>query len=269
MAFHYTSLEQLVAPYGQIVLSPHLDDAALSLGGMLASQAACGRPTLVLNVCTGRPDLTVPLSPFAAAMHARWGLDAHEVLVRRLAEDEAAFEILGIDSYQLDQLDAIYRLPTAYYDNPTLFGAVDPADPLQTSLLAHLQQLHARYPQAVIYAPLAVGKHVDHQIAYAAAKALAAQGASVAFYEDFPYVAEAGALEARLEDLGGPARFTAVPTPFEPSALARKIAAIEAYASQLGTLFGDAATMRTAVTAQASRHATTPDTYLERIWIAQ
>ncbi|MFV9506715.1 MAG: PIG-L deacetylase family protein [Oscillochloridaceae bacterium umkhey_bin13] len=267
MAFHYTKLDQLSAAYGQIVLSPHLDDAALSLGGMLATQAARGRPTLVLNICTGRPDPQVPLSPFAAAMHERWGLSATEVLARRLAEDEAAFEILGIDSYQIDQLDAIYRRPDAYYDNPTLFGPVAPADPLHANLVSHLRQLYVRYPQAVIYAPLAVGTHVDHQITYAAAQTLVAHGASVAFYEDFPYVAEDGALETRLEQLGGAARFLAVPTSFDHSALARKIAAIEAYASQLGMLFGDAETMRAAVTAFATRHA--PDAYLERIWVAQ
>ncbi|HMQ32634.1 MAG TPA: PIG-L family deacetylase [Chloroflexaceae bacterium] len=266
MALHYTRLEQLTAHYGHIVVSPHLDDAALSCGGRIAALAAAGEPVLVVNVCSGSPGPGTSFSPFAEATHARWGLPAAEAVRLRLAEDEQALETLGADSYQLDLLDAIYRMPAAYTDNATLFGAVAPGDGLAAELSAHLGALAARFPAAIFYAPLGVGGHVDHQAAYAAALALAAGGASVAFYEDFPYVARAGALEARLAELGGAELFMPVVASID-GALQRKAGAIEAYASQLGALFGAKEEVAPAVAAYAAQVRPDGSAYGERIWV--
>lgn len=266
MARHYLSLDQLVEAYAQIVISPHLDDAALSCGGMIAAMAAAGRPVLVLNVCSGSPASGAAHSPFAQLQHARWGLHADEAVRRRLAEDEIALEILGADSYQLDLLDAIYRLPEAYRDEATLFGVPSPADLLAGQIRAAVEALAARFPQAILYAPLGVGRHVDHQAAHAAAAELARAGASVAFYEDFPYVARPGALDERLAELGGAELFTPVVTAID-GVLARKIGAIEAYASQIETLFGDSGAMARSVTEYAEGLRPDEGTYGERLWV--
>jgi LmbE family N-acetylglucosaminyl deacetylase len=199
-------------------------------------------------------------------MHARWGLPPEEAVRLRLLEDEVALETLGVDSYQLDLLDAIYRVPAAYNDDACLFGAVSPADPLAAQLEPHLANLYTRYPDAILYAPLGVGRHVDHQIVCAAALDLARQGMSVAFYEDFPYVLRPDALPARIAELGGPELFAPVVTAIDAS-LARKIAAIEAYESQIGTLFGDRAAMAAAVTSYAARLPSAGAAYGERLWV--
>lgn len=266
MSIHYSDLAQLSAAYGHIFVSPHLDDAALSCGGMIASLASVGQPVLVVNVCSGSPAPAASLSPFAAAMHARWGLPAAAGARLRLAEDVIALETLGADSYQLDRLDAIYRMPTTYTSDEQLFGAVAPDDPLAAQLTPQLVALRERYPGAILYAPLGVGRHVDHQIAHAAAAELARQGMSVAFYEDFPYVTTAGALAERVAALGGRELFASIITTIEPT-LARKIAALEAYASQIGTLFGDPAAMAEAVTTYAAQLRSGSAAYGERIWV--
>lgn len=266
MALHYTSLDQLSAPYAQIVLSPHLDDAALSCGGLIAAAAVDGSPVLVLNLCSGSPDPTIQLSPFATDLHARWGLDAATAVSQRLAEDATALETLGVDSYQLDLLDAIYRLPEAYQDEATLFGMPAPGDPLAAQIFAALERLVARYPYAVFYAPLAIGHHVDHQAAFLAATRLAHAGYSVAFYEDFPYVTVDGALGQRLTELGGQEAFSTTMISID-SVLARKIAAIDAYASQLTVLFGDSPSMAQAVISYAERLQPTGGRYGERLWL--
>jgi LmbE family N-acetylglucosaminyl deacetylase len=111
-----------------------------------------------------------------------------------------------------------------------------------------------------------VGEHVDHQIAYTAARTLTNHHGSVAFYEDFPYVRRSGALEQRMTNLGGSHAF--VPSVLAIDAtLARKISAIEAYSSQIATLFGDTLTMTEAVTSYAE--GLTPDAgiYGERLWL--
>ncbi len=266
MPLHHTSLAALTAPYGHIVLSPHLDDAALSCGGRIAALAAAGEPVLVVNICSGSPGPDAVFSPFAEATHARWGLPAAEAVRLRLAEDETALETLGADSYQLDQLDAIYRMPEAYGDDATLFGAVAPADPLPAALHGRLAALAARYPAAIIYAPLGVGRHVDHQIAHGAAADLARSGASVAFYEDYPYVARAGALAARLAEIGGAELYLPIATGID-DALARKVGAIEAYASQIGSLFADRAAVAPAVGAYAAGLGPEGCAYGERLWV--
>lgn len=265
MPHHYTQLAQLTAPYGHLFLSPHLDDGALACGGLIAALAAAGQAVLVVNICSGSPDPLRGFSPFAEVTHLSWGLPAAEAVALRRAEDESALETLGADSFLLDQLDAIYRMPTAYVDNETLFGNVAPDDPLPAALGAHLQALVGRFPAAIVYAPLGVGRHVDHQIAHSAAAALAAAGVSVAFYEDFPYVLRAGALAARLAELGGAERFLPVVSPID-EVLARKVGAIEAYASQIGSLFADPGAIGREVAAYAA--SLTPETgvYGERLW---
>jgi LmbE family N-acetylglucosaminyl deacetylase len=265
MPHQYRALRELVAPYSHIFLSPHLDDAALSCGGIIARYAANQQPVLVVNICTAVPDPQGPFSPFAEENHQRWGLDPAEAVTRRLEEDASALNMLGADSYQLDMFDAIYRMPERYNSNGTLFGTVALDDPLPQALIEPLTALAGRYPQAIVYAPLAVGQHVDHQAVHRAAQAMSTMGLSLAFYEDFPYVAVEGALAARLEQLGRAYYFaTAVDI---DAWLARKIGAIECYGSQLHALFGGVEAMAASVTAYAESLRPDVGTYGERIWV--
>ncbi len=266
MPFHYTRLDQLSAPYRYIYLSPHLDDAALSCGGTIAQHTSAGTPVLVVNVCTAAPPLGAPLSRFASLMHTRWNLSADEPVARRLREDAEALEILRADSLQLDLLDAIYRMPEAYTDDAALFGPVAEGDQLAADVLAHLEALIRHFPEAVIYAPLGVGHHVDHLATFMAARTLSSRGASVAFYEDFPYVRSENALIRRLDELGGAERFLPLVTSID-STLTRKIGAIEAYASQLDVLFGGPAAMAQAVRDYAAQVLPDAGAYGERIWM--
>jgi LmbE family N-acetylglucosaminyl deacetylase len=251
--------------YAHIVLSPHLDDAALSLGGTIACLAAAGEPVLVVNICSGSPPLGGPFSSFAALQHARWKLPADEAVALRRAEDAAALAALGADSLQLDLLDAIYRMPAAYIDDATLFGAVAPGDPLAELAHPSLEAIVAGSPGAQLYAPLAVGNHVDHQAVHLVASELAAAGARVLFYEDFPYAARQGSVARRLAAPDAPRGLAPVVTRIDGE-LKLKIVAVAAYESQLGTLFGDAGRMVETVTAYAAAVAGEPGAFAERLW---
>jgi LmbE family N-acetylglucosaminyl deacetylase len=249
-----------------VLLSPHLDDAALSCGGMIAELTSQGYPVLVVNVCSGSPAPDAVHSSFAADLHTRWGLPAADAVRLRLAEDRLALERLGVDRHQLDLLDAIYRMPAAYVSDERLFGAVDADDPLLDQLRLALTGLRQRYPSATFYAPLAVGYHVDHQIVYRAAVEQAQLGMRVSFYEDFPYVAVAGALERRMNDLGGSARFEPMVVAVE-SSVQRKITALQAYTSQIGALFGGNEAMADRVTSFAASLRSAHATHGERLWV--
>jgi LmbE family N-acetylglucosaminyl deacetylase len=224
-------LEGLDGSYRHVYLSPHLDDAALSCGGMIVRQRAAGEAVLVVTLCTAAPPPTGPFSDLALEFHAAWGLSPAEVVAARLREDEAAMAALGCDALWAGELDAIYRHPAAYNTREALFGTPAPDDPLLPALRRLLAVLRERFPAATFYAPLGVGHHVDHQLAHRAA--LEAAGQPLALYEDFPYVARPGELELRMGDLEAPLAPRVTPV---DGALAGKLAAIGAYASQMAEL---------------------------------
>ncbi len=261
-------LDTLASHYDHIYLSPHLDDAALSCGGMLARQRAASDSVLVITVCSGVPPVDATFSSFAHHLHMRWNLPPHQAVQARIREDQVALDALGVDACWLGCLDAIYRQPDCYVDDPTLFGQVAPADPLARVLPQMLAGLVQRFPYARIYAPLAVGLHVDHQIVYTAACDLASQGRSVIFYEDFPYVCTPDATEQRLHALGGADRFASKAIVID-STIEHKIRAIAAYTSQLDMLFGGAEPMARVVRAYAQMIAPRDAWYAERLWYAQ
>jgi LmbE family N-acetylglucosaminyl deacetylase len=266
MPVHYTRLADLPAHYSHIYLSPHFDDAALSCGGSIARFVAAEQPVLVVTICSGSPPADSTYSAFAQHQHTQWGVAPEQAMQQRLREDIEALETLGADSYQLDLLDAIYRCPEDYVNDATLFGSVAAHDPLGAALRDELIALHERYPQAIFYAPLAVGNHVDHQATYAAAQHLLERGAILAFYEDLPYAIAPQALEQRLATLGGGDHFLPTITTIDAT-LARKMSAIASYTSQIGVLFGTLEQMETQISRYAQQLTANPEHHGERIWM--
>lgn len=250
----------MVDAYTHVYLSPHYDDAALSCGGAIFQQARQGRLPLVITLFAAPPDPGQALSPFAENMHHTWGSPA-DVVGARQAEDRAAMAILGADYLRLNLLDCIYRgRPEAgewyYTGEAELFGQVHPAETdMAAAIAAAVLELVPFQPDTVVYAPLAAGYHVDHQLAHAAAWQLRQQGWTIVFYEDYPYadpgypftrpanpwehdhtlaatlVARAPAkLQPQLHHLSG-------------ADLQARIDSVAAYASQVPMLFGSQADM--------------------------
>ena len=236
-----------------VYLSPHLDDAVLSCGGLIYQQRAL--QPLVITLFAGVPDYGV-LSPFAAGQHRRWGEPADPIGDRR-REDAAALAALGARCEHWDYLDCIYRRALAsgeflYASEEALWGEVARADGvLVDGLVARLQQEIAprkRSPAMTmgatteamtvqICAPLAVGQHVDHQLVLRVALRLRQKGWAVQFYEDYPYAEDPHKLARALQSWASPPEATVVCLSEED--LAAKTAAIRCYASQLDVLFGD------------------------------
>ena len=115
--------------------------------------------------------------------------------------------------------------------DPPQFAAAD--HPLVATLAARMSQLPAA---ALIYAPLAVGRHADHQITRAAAEMWA--GSRLRYYEDYPYVAAPGALAAVIGEAPG---WQPTVIPLTPADLDAKYESIWAYTSQISTFFQDRA----------------------------
>lgn len=227
-----------------VFLAPHYDDVALSCGGTVALLAERGVTPLVVTVFGGEP-APATLTEFARWQHARWGTGEQDTLAVRRAEERAAATILGYETRWLEYQDAIYR-GERYLSDEALFGplAADEA-PLVDAVAATLAAVPEVEAGGALYVPLAAGNHVDHQVVYLVGRRLAARGARVLAYEDFPYAALDDALARRLAtvsaELGAPELVAIAAT------LPRRLAAIAAYHSQLAVIFRFWADMPSAV----------------------
>jgi LmbE family N-acetylglucosaminyl deacetylase len=269
-ALQLTSLNDITRRYRHIFLSPHLDDAVYSCGGTLAVQVSNGLRPLVITVFAGIPPADLKLSPFAAQVHREMGAAMSQnigsLMEARRKEDAAALDYLNVDYLWLDYLDAIYRGTPPYYTTreQLIGGEVNAVDLwIDKQLAQDLLDLRQRLPDTVWYAPLGVGRHVDHQIVSSAADRLVQQGARVYYYEDFPYVLREGALEARLNELGGAFEYGLVEM---SEMLSLKQEAAELYASQIAINFGDRDAMYRAMRSYTHGIRPIETIHLERYW---
>ena len=233
-----------------LVLSPHLDDAALSLGGTIGRLAASGEVVRVLTPFAGDEPEPAP-SRLGAGMLRGWGFPAGRAMAGRREEDAAAMSTLGAgEPLHLGHLEAIHRSDPAggeplYPTIEALFG--EPAAPdlrLVAALAAELRDLP---PAGRVVAPLGVGGHVDHRLLRAAAEQ--AFGTALLYFEEYPYSRlGAAAVEPTLGDL---AAWRHALVPLAAGDIERKVAAIAAYRSQVPHLFGGRGELERAVAAQA------------------
>lgn len=180
-------------PQRHVFFSPHPDDACLSCGGWIDLLAARGRRVQIITVFSA----TVSDLPSAFARHllSKWDLnpDASE---RRMEEDLQAFEVLGVREWEHWGLrDAPYRTDEEgtqlYASYEELRGAPATQD---RGVFEGLCQRAGEWVDArsserpILYFPLAMGGHVDHQHCFRLGLQLRARGHRVVFYEDWPYV---------------------------------------------------------------------------------
>jgi LmbE family N-acetylglucosaminyl deacetylase len=160
-----------------LVISPHLDDAVLSLGGSIAAWTAAGTRVVIASVYTTGP----PLDEVAPSMRqfADYGL--------RCAEDDAASKAVGAEVRRLGQIERAFRPPFltgwSFFTTPPDRAGFTGLTAV-TDALAPLAQLEP----AQIMVPLGVGNHIDHVEALIAATDWAiARGwlGRLRFYEDF------------------------------------------------------------------------------------
>ncbi len=216
-----------------IYLSPHLDDAVLSCGGLIASQVAAGEGVAVVTVFAGDPG-PGPLSDFAQALHRLWGVGPKPVGDRR-TEDHLACGRLGASVIHLPLLDAIYRVGPAnvvrYDSEEAIFGPAHPADAgLVEEICGHL--FRACPLEALLYCPLGLGRHVDHRLTRMAAERLRRP---LWYYQDLPYAARGGT--PPVEFGAPPGRERLLPLSLEQ--IDSWVAAIAEYRTQVPMFWSD------------------------------
>lgn len=250
-----------------VILSPHLDDAALSCGGLL--HCLQGRvSTLVVSICCGT--LRILAADGSSKLPHRRG---HASPRLRRREDIAAMHSVNADFVHLSFADGIYRRSPLtgkliYRNERERWVSPRVED------MAHIEELYLVLRRLcldlgsiLLLSPMGIGHHVDHQITAQVAVRLAAAGAALLFYEDFPYVADArigrgdqdGPREALARLQLAPAKHFALPVDVEG-----KMALLRHYATQVPALFGDDDGMRARIVGH--RHGSVPS---ELYWRAQ
>lgn len=270
MTLQLKSFDDITRTHRHIFLSPHFDDAVFSCGGTLGVQVSNGLRPLVITIFGGIPAADLQISPFAQQINRQMAggqiISTPALIERRRQEDASALDFLHCDYLWLDYHDAIYRGSPAYYthDDQLIGGDVHPSDLwIDRQLSEALLALHQRLSDTVWYAPLGIGRHIDHQIVSSAVDRLTQQAAKVKLYEDFPYALREQALETRMQEFGG----VLEPNFVEMSEmLPLRIEASTMYASQIQLNFGGRAAMHN--TMQSYTHNIRPvqTVHLERFW---
>lgn len=266
---------------GSAYLAPHPDDIALSCAGSVLHDVRQRAQPLVLTVFSAEPGPDMPLSDFCREIHQEMGLggcDDQAVSIRR-AEDRAAMDLLGCIGIHLAFFDAIYRHDPL--SGGGLYNSVDaltgPVHPHDTALIDQIadavENTRGIHRNTQIYAPLAIGNHVDHQIVHAVGLRLRQRGYAVSFYEDFPYAdptfrwnleqPNPRTLEAALL-ASAPAIGRQRLLALDEATLAQRVGAIAAYHSQLRFMFDDQADLTAHVRALAQSYV--PGQLHERFW---
>jgi LmbE family N-acetylglucosaminyl deacetylase len=156
-----------------VIVSPHHDDACLSLAGVLS---ALGQGTLV-NIFTRSVRLAKSVG------------DPGEESVRaiREAEDQAFARRCGLVRHDLGCYDPTIRATHSFDVSRLEEDVAQATQPLLDALAA------LAAPRAFLLAPLGAGRHVDHratvEVVFRNFERLSAQY-EILFYEDQPYAAD-------------------------------------------------------------------------------
>ena len=222
-----------------LYISPHLDDAVLSGGGLIYEQTKSGTPVEIWTILSGVPQST-ELSTFAQVMHHLWGTTSAEETIRvRRAEDVKAASLLGAQTIHFDFLDCLYRsgqngdwLYADVYQPPHEEDADIPRQIAETVAPRLL-------PDDILACPLALGSHIDHVLVRQALEML---GCPLLYYADIPYLFHN---PDALSPITAGMKETVYPV--SGSGLRSWQEAVNAYSSQLSTLFDSPVALHEAI----------------------
>ncbi|MET3900498.1 LmbE family N-acetylglucosaminyl deacetylase [Devosia sp. UYZn731] len=226
-----------------LVVSPHLDDGVLSVGGLIEKAAANGADVIVATAFTADTPPGMAISPLAIELHELWNLGSNPFEHRR-NEDIAAVGALGGRTLHGPLLDALYRTDRdgnfLYPTRQSIFSQPPDHDDVGEALSHLLDQWIAEVSPDLVLTPLGVGRHADHiQTTNALRRLAKVRTMTVALYEDMPYatgvfpVAAPDTVDAALKRT----LWQVAGSQIVPVDLAGKLNAIAAYASQIADIF--------------------------------
>jgi LmbE family N-acetylglucosaminyl deacetylase len=155
-----------------VVVSPHLDDAVLSLGALIAHAARAGADVTIVTIFAGHPDSMIPVGPWDHGCGFRY---AGEGARTRRLEDRRACAILGARPVWLPFWGVQYERRR---DPDRLWAALEP-------------QVNGA---DVLLAPGLPLNHPDHAWVAQVIRGKAPNNVRLGFYVEQPYAFQSGTI---------------------------------------------------------------------------
>jgi LmbE family N-acetylglucosaminyl deacetylase len=173
-----------------VIISPHLDDAALSLGAAMLAGSLGSSPHIVVVFSVSNYTFEMP------------GTGDVEVVTRtRKSEETTVCRLMKASLQFLDYGEPLVRGACREFEEVFNKDFKPTSDPLYHRIAGDVRRiLDQRKPGLLIF-PLALGDHLDHILLNSIGLALLADsGARIMFFEDLPY---AGIMEPEDIELAG------------------------------------------------------------------
>jgi LmbE family N-acetylglucosaminyl deacetylase len=228
-------------------ISPHLDDAALSVGGLMQELVKVKVDVTVINIFTQAHNQGQTLSAQKTLRDAKQAT-AVDLFNARVQEDAIALKSIGVKVINLKYTDALWRtyepdnvghkiisqvIPEFRHIYPIYrlnieTGNISAKDNLlMSNITADLNKIIAKKPKMAVFCPLGVGKHVDHCLVRRAVEKFI----QPLYWQDQPY-----AYRQKHVDYQGRLnmKFNLIPVNFK-----QKANLINYYQTQITSLFTD------------------------------
>lgn len=166
----------------KIIVSPHSDDAALSMGGHLILDGLNYKLATVFNTC-----------PFSENFRA-YKLPPAKVTEYNNKEDVFYASIMGADIVFLNQREALERAYDSPFERKIKISDAKMIAEVQSQLTALTEKANVD----TLYFPLSLGNHIDHIILNLIGRSFTKNRCNIRFYEDQPYTEEMS--EAELKE---------------------------------------------------------------------
>jgi LmbE family N-acetylglucosaminyl deacetylase len=220
-----------------LVLSPHLDDAAFSLGPLLAQYSKSVR----FIVATAFSKSVDSPSSFALACQLDKGLSVNnDYMGIRKKEDLGWAEVIGVEAIYGELPEAPHR---GYNSAAALFGPLLPEIDVRKHLFEWITHLLRLYKPVALLSPLSIGNHVDHVLIKETAERFNTADADVYFYKDLPYAGDSKSASAQYYFHDSHQMHEHL-LKFSDESIEMALTATNAYKTQIPFQFGDVGQMR-------------------------
>ena len=220
-----------------LVLSPHLDDAAFSVGPLLAKLS--GRAEIV--VATAFAKTASNLSDFALSCQLDKGISAEiDYMAIRRKEDVEWSKRIGVEALHGAFVEAPHR---GYQSVKALFGPVLKTDRLEDGLGKWLIYIAETIRPSVILCPIGLGNHIDHVWVRNLSEKLFDRRIPLFFFKDQPYSSKL--VSFCINDYSNSAHsWRETKIPLCSISISKALNAAAAYRTQIPFQFGNADNMK-------------------------
>lgn len=220
-----------------LVLSPHLDDAAFSVGPLLAEFSDQAKIVVATALTKSEPE---PVG-FALACQLDKGLPAEvDYMAIRRTEDIEWSRRIGAETVHGAFTEAPHR---GYQSAKELFGSVLATDKLEDDLKVWFLELAEKFKPNIILCPVGIGNHVDHFLVRKAAQASLDSKFPLFFFKDQPYASKLNGFHVK-DYFGDLSVWQELQIPLSEKSLAKAQFAAQAYETQISFQFGNVERMR-------------------------